>query len=424
MTGTPAARPWTTRDRFYLTLIVLAAIAIRGALLPTAGLTGDMQEFARWIHGIVVNGLPRAYDQDLTFPPVMAYLWALMGAAHPSFATSASFDEASVRAVMKLPASLADLGLAAGLVWWFRDRPGLALTAVAGVLLLPMTWYVSAWWGQYESIYVLWALLALCAARSDRPHLAVALLMLSLLTKPQALPLFVPFAAWVLGRGGLRLAITTGVVAAIVAVVAWAPFVAAGGPSNYLASLGAHQNGVFDVLSLRAWNPWWLVQGSLVAGRVRRRRQCDRRADHYRLVGLALAGILELLVFLAVIRRPTTERLVVGCIAASLFAFLALTTMHERYAYPAAVLLALLIAERRSLVAWLALVAVVSVNLIAAAPATPELAQAIRIDGPLALPAVVVMVVVALVVGVRLLTPEPGPSTRGRPASLDLPSRA
>ena len=47
-------------------------------LLPTDGLRGDLDQFVLWVHGIAVNGLPNAYDQQLSFPPVMAYVWWLL----------------------------------------------------------------------------------------------------------------------------------------------------------------------------------------------------------------------------------------------------------------------------------------------------------------------------------------------------------
>jgi hypothetical protein len=61
----------------------------------------------------------------------------------------------------------------------------------------------------------------------------------------------------------------------------------------------------------------------------------------------------------------------------------ALTTMHERYAYAAVVFLAPLLPDRRVLAIWLVLQATVMLNLVAAAPATSELARAVPIDGPL-----------------------------------------
>ena len=41
-----------------------------------------------------------------------------------------------------------------------RPAVGWRVAAMAAVLLWPATWYVSAWWGQYESIYVLPVVLA------------------------------------------------------------------------------------------------------------------------------------------------------------------------------------------------------------------------------------------------------------------------
>ena len=69
-----------------------------------------------------------------------------------------------------------------------------ALASMAAVLLWPVTWYVSAWWGQYESRSP--AVLAVLAARADRPGLVAVLVTVSLMTKPQAVPFLVPFGAW------------------------------------------------------------------------------------------------------------------------------------------------------------------------------------------------------------------------------------
>ena len=69
-------------------------------------------------------------------------------------------------------------------------------------MLHPVVFYVSAWWGQYDSIFVLSGLGALVAALNGRNGLAAALLAVSLMTKPQAIPFLVPFAAWFWATGG------------------------------------------------------------------------------------------------------------------------------------------------------------------------------------------------------------------------------
>ena len=131
---------------------------------------------------------------------------------------------------------------------------------------MPLTWYVSAWWGQFESIYVLLGLLAAILVLADHPIPAAAALGLAVMTKPQALPFLVPFAAYALGRYGWRRAAVLGAVAGAVAAATWLPFLADGGPSRYLGNLGHYQDQVFAVLSLRAWNVWWLVQEPATGG--------------------------------------------------------------------------------------------------------------------------------------------------------------
>ena len=64
-------------------------------------------------------------------------------------------SDPAIRALMKLPASLADLGLAA-LVGVRPARPAAVgrRRRRSAILLHPAVIDVSAWWGQYESIYV------------------------------------------------------------------------------------------------------------------------------------------------------------------------------------------------------------------------------------------------------------------------------
>ena len=69
---------------------------------------------------------------------------------------------------MKLPASLADIGLALLALYALRDRLAWGVTAAVAILLLPAVIDISAWWGQYESIYALFALAAVVFALNGR----------------------------------------------------------------------------------------------------------------------------------------------------------------------------------------------------------------------------------------------------------------
>jgi hypothetical protein len=352
-------------------LLFAAGIAVRLWILPARGLAGDVDQFVLWVHGIATDGWGRAYDQNLSFPAVMAWVWGAMAALEPAFRTVTDASDPAISALMKIPASLADLGLAMAVGWWFRDKAWAAVLAMGAVLLWPVTWYVSAWWGQYEPIYVLPAVLAVLAARANRPSLVAALLAVSLMTKPQALPFIVPFAAWFLSTQGFRGALKGALVAVVVSVLAWAPFISANGQLNYLGNLREYQDGVFSVLSLRAWNPWWILQVLGAGGDLVAVSTAVLGPLTFRQVGFGMAGLLGLVVFIAVYRRPSPQGLALGLAAITLVAFTVLTGMPALAAYPAFIFLLMAVNGRVLAVTWAAFAVAFLANLVYAAPA-PE----------------------------------------------------
>jgi Gpi18-like mannosyltransferase len=375
---------------------LVVGIAIRAVLLPTPGSRGDLDQFVLWVHGIAVGGLPNAYDQNLSFPPVMAYVWGVLAAVQPAFQTATDASDPAIRALMKLPASLADLGLAL-LVWYaLRDRPRWAVVGAAAILLHPAVIDVSAWWGQYESIYLLFGLAALVLALDGRNGWSAALLALALMTKPQALPFLVPFAAWYWATGGLRGFVKAAAIGVAVVILVWLPFLPAGGAAHYLANLDQYQNDIFAVLSLRAWNLWWLIQGAWAGGDFVADGSAILGPITLRQVGYGLTALVELAVFLAVLRDPRRPTLILGLAASTLVAFCFLTTMHERYAFGALVFLVLLIDDRRVRALAIAFGVVFTLNLLAAIPPTPEIGDLLPVYGPLGVVGSVAMIAITL----------------------------
>ena len=389
VTAVPAPRPmdspngWTPRHSVALAAAFAVAVVIRLMLLPAGGLRGDIDEFVLWAHDIAVNGIGRAYEQDITFPPVMVYVWSILAVIEPTIRSVTDASDTTVRAVMKLPASVADLALAGGVAWALRARPAWAVAAGLAVALHPAVFYVSAWWGQYESLYVLGGLIAFLLAVAGRPGWAAVAVAAALMTKPQALPFIAPFAGWYLGRYGLLGSLRYVAVGTAVLVVLWLPFVPHGGPAPYLRNVVEYQSGVFAVLSLRAWNPWWLLQEAAGYGEFISDSSAIVGPVTLRVIGYAAALLLELVVFLAVLRSPTPRALALGLATSTLAAFTLLTSMHERYAYGALVFLVLLLPDRRILALWLAFSVVFTVNLLVAVPPTTLIERAVPVFGPL-----------------------------------------
>ena len=59
------------------------ALVVRALLLPSPGLRSDMDIFAAWTHWIATNPLGQAYRTDLAFPPVMVYVFWVLGLVEP-----------------------------------------------------------------------------------------------------------------------------------------------------------------------------------------------------------------------------------------------------------------------------------------------------------------------------------------------------
>jgi hypothetical protein len=375
-----SARP---TDRAILAVGLLVAAAVRLLLWPTANLTGDLDQFVLWVHGLTTAPFGRAYDQNLSFPPVMVYIWGALAALDPAFRTVTTAADPAIRAIMKVPASLADFGLGLLVLWHLRATLRWAILGCLAIVVHPAVIEISAWWGQYESIYVLGGAFAYVLAVRGHSLWASAALGVALMTKPQALPFLVPFAAWFLARDGWRGALKAALVGAVVVGVLWLPFIPAGGIQGYTRNLAEYQGDVFAYLSVRAWNLWWIIQDVLAPGRFVGDQSAVFGPISYRDLGYGLALIGELAVFVAVLRRPTPRTLAVGVAASVLVASCLLTTMHERYAYGALVFLVFAFPDRRA--AWLLLAfgVVFTLNLLVAVPPTAEIGAAIPIGGAL-----------------------------------------
>jgi hypothetical protein len=367
----PGATPerWSGRQKVVLGAVIVGGILLRLLLLSSEGLKGDLDQFVLWVHGIAVNGLGHAYDQNLSFPAVMAWVWGVLAFLQPAFQTVVDSADPGIRALMKVPASLADFGLLAVVVYAFRGRPWWAVIAAAVVMFHPAIVDVSAWWGQYESIYVLFALAAVVFAINGHNGPAAVFLVLSVMTKPQALPFLLPFAAWFWAHGGIREIVRTAVIGIATAVVVWLPFIAANGPINYLRNLNEYQNVVFPVMSLHAWNIWWIFQ-MLTLGTFVGDQTAILGPITFRMLGWAITGLISLIVAVQILRNPSPRTFILGLAASSLVWFVFLTQMHERYAFAALLFLLLLIPEPRILALYLVFGVVYTVNLWSAAPPT------------------------------------------------------
>ena len=236
-----SATPWSRDERLALAGVVVAGVLIRLVLLPTDGLRGDIDQFVGWVHALAVSGLGTLYSGTPVGPVAFGRSWPTCG---PSWPPSNRLRHRHRLRRPGHPGAHEGAGHARGPRAGGHRRLGTARSSALGrlgaaaILLHPAVIYVSAWWGQYESIFLLSGLGAVVAAINGRNGLAAVLVAAALMTKPQAVAFVLPFTAWFWAtglasagvRGGVIGLVRAGLIGLATLVVLWLPFLPAAGP--------------------------------------------------------------------------------------------------------------------------------------------------------------------------------------------------
>ncbi len=362
-----------------LPALLIAGLVLRLFFIGNEGFKTDIQTYTAWALALGSHGFASFYGTIgfADYPPGYFYILALIADVWRALFASHDHDLSILRALVKVPAILADLGVGALLYAIARRFAGtaVALGAAALYLLNPATIYVSAAWGQVDSISGGLALLAVyCLLRSDgepaQPYdrwIVFAWLALgySLLIKPQAavlVPLVVAFAFVDPARRRARLVSTAiGIGAALLlTVVLFEPF----HPGNPIAGFAwliqryAYGSNVYPYNSVNAFN-LWALRGALWVP--------DNRyilfLPQYAWGILLVCAALVLIVWRYVQER-TAEALLEGCAIATLAFFVLATRMHERYLFNGLIFtIACVPFARRYVIAAVALSGVLLANL-------------------------------------------------------------
>jgi hypothetical protein len=401
------------REKVLLSIGVVAAILLRAILVPINGGWGDLDQYAGWVHRLATDvPFGSAYRLDLSYMPALVAVFGALAHVVPGFATATDASDLLIRVALKLPPLVADGACAVGVYLLAGGRRQGRAAAALAVLVLPATWYLSAWWGQWDAIYAAAAIWVAVLAVRDRPIAAGILLGLALMTKPQALFLAVPFAAWMLASWNVR----RGIGCCDPRLRGWGSHVVAipvcrrdpGLPSQHRELPG-------PLLPVSLGRGLELLGVDPGAGRRRPFRPglpggprtahaaADRPPDDVRGRGPHRAGV---------IRRPTNDRLLLGLAAATLVSFNLMTTMHERYSYAALVFLAPLLARPAVFLAWSILAVTISLNILAAAPPNQQAGSVVPVSGPIGAIGSLAIVAATILVVVLLVRTKPGEPDR------------
>ncbi len=260
--------------RYLLLSLFLIALSLRLFLVPNRGFEADVAFWKSWGLSALDNGVVSGLGvTNNNYPTPFSYLLGFLAYIYRLFRNPHIFDDywnsgnILFLLIAKLPSILADLGIA-GLILWiekhakrigFPNLPSFFYLLLACLFLFnPVSLMDGAWWGQVDSLGVFVFMVAVILAASDKPLLAGAIFMLSMMTKLQNMiygPLFF-LLLWQLGafQGLIR-----GIVGAIAAFFFLnGEFLFKKQMDPVMESLTSNYD-YFPMMSLNAFNLWWIV---------------------------------------------------------------------------------------------------------------------------------------------------------------------
>jgi Gpi18-like mannosyltransferase len=318
------------------------ALAIRLALAPRLGFFDDLGYFKTWTSELAQVGPRHFYrvDRIADYPPGFLYVLWLVGkvTSTPGYLA------------VKLPAILADLGIAAVAGTFaarlappaLKQRVPVRTLVAAAVLFNPAVIALSAVWGQVDAVPAFFVLASLLLLFTKTPTLqrdlgAFLLFGVAISMKPQA-GFALPVMLYAVYRRR-SIAGAAGMVLASLAVVAVTGLGFGLGPKA-LFRFFEHSASEHPFTSANAFNLWGLI-GSW---------RPDQHGDA-KLIGIALFAAAVVVVLWRLHREiesgaSAARMLTLAAAVTSLLGYTLLTRMHERYAFTSVVLFAPLLFAR------------------------------------------------------------------------------
>jgi Gpi18-like mannosyltransferase len=377
--------------RLLFLLLLLAGLALRliiaYVLYPGQGLGNDLRLYSSWAQTLANYGPGGFYAHAgfVDYTPGYLYVLWLIGAVGNFLAPFYGGSSAdAIQALLKLPAIVADMGIAwllyRSVSRWYNPRAG--LVAAAFYLFIPVAWYDSALWGQMDSVGALLLLAAMLLLIDGWSEPATALAVIAAVTKPQYAigllvvlgvvvgrhilrPVFetVPeptgflaslnrrMGGWFTEQQGLRRLVGCLVTAVVVFLILILPFdlqsransSVAGTPilgqvSGY-ASLVANSAAYYNVLTANAFNAWALVGPTPLFQALSGNYVWTYDSLSYGLSASTIGTVLFSLVAVAVVAalawRNDRKAIVLGMTVLAVAFFALPTRVHERYLFPA-----------------------------------------------------------------------------------------
>jgi dolichyl-phosphate-mannose--protein O-mannosyl transferase len=333
----------------WLWLLLAAGFVLRLLFMGNEGFRNDVSSFEAWAITLASHPFSQFYSSTsfADYPPGYFYILSVVGHLYNFLAPHGNLD--ILKYLVKLPAVLMDLAdgaLLYAIVRRFANERW-ALGVAALFVLNPAMIFISASWGQVDSISSGLALLGIYlllrsddGAATSRIIYAWIALAYSLLIKPQAavlIPLFVVFAFTSPERRRTRVIATgAGIIAAIVfTFVLTVPFHPTANPGDAFSWLYQKYNfgkNVYAYNSVNAFNLWSIIHAFWTPDS----QQIGPWPQYF--WGILLVAAAAVLTLVRYAQARSQQALIESAALLTLAFYMFSTRMHERYIYDGLIL--------------------------------------------------------------------------------------
>lgn len=323
------------RELIIVAVLLLVAFVVRVLLFPLQGYANDMATFSYWFNTAATQGIRPFYTYVMAnvgwvdYPPFNVYLFYAFGSLAKAFSGSISTIY-----FVKLVPTLFDIATSALIFMFMRRKLTFNQSIVATSLYAfnPAIIYNVAVWGQFDAIYTFLLLVSVLLALKRKPEASAVVFAVGLLTKPQAIALLPLVVVLIFKKDGIKRLLTSITAFAATILVVILPFEWSN-PVTFLSEIYFSAYGNYQYTSINAFNLWgmfglWVPDGNLY------------------ILGWLLFGAFAAFTMVVLYKRLHISGNMLALYAAFLlfFAFFMLPTrIHERYLFPAIVMLVLLV---------------------------------------------------------------------------------
>lgn len=366
---------YLTKNKHFIIFIAIIAVSLILRILFAINTPGDEYDLGlhkSWGKIILENGIINAYEKTdiaenyngLNHPPLWLYSLASIAYFEKFF-----FNSNLSTFSLKIPAITADiaLGIIIFLIASKLFNKNIGLISSAFYLFSPGIFYESAVWGQWDSLYIPFVVLAIYFISKDKPIISTIFITVGFLIKLQAIIFFPAILFLIYKKYDIKKFIKVTAGSLVTIIVATLPFIISGKLFTVFEKTWQQSNNLYPFTTIFASNIWQmnvLIEGSLIND-----KNLILNIISYKNLGLILFSLAYIFILYFLNKKSEVQNIWLAFAFIAFSFFMLPTEIHERYLFPIFGILSIIwIKNKRLWPAYIVLTITFFFNLLAYLP--------------------------------------------------------